>query len=52
VEDVVGRAELALLARLLDLPQHVLDQIALGVDVSPVSPSARLARFASSTASA
>ena len=32
-DDVAGRAELSQLARLPDLPQHVLEQVALGVGV-------------------
>ena len=35
-DDVARRAELAELARLLDLLQHMLEQVALGVGVGPV----------------
>ena len=37
-DDVARRAELAQLARLLDLPEHMLEQVALGVGVGLVEP--------------
>ena len=40
-DDVARRAELAQLARLLDLAQHVLEQIALGVGVGLVEAAGR-----------